>query len=47
MPLALHQRMKFCADGQLLPLQSSEIRAAKHPCGMLPQIPLLPITPLC
>ena len=44
MPLALQQRMKFCPDGQLVPLSGSELRAAAHPCGMLAQTPLLPVT---
>lgn len=44
MPLALQQRMKHSADGQLVPLRGSELRAAAHPCGMLAQTPFLPVT---
>jgi len=44
MPLALQQRMKFCPDGQLVPLSGSELRSAAHACGMLAQTPLLPVT---
>lgn len=44
MPLALQQRMKYSADGQLVPLLASELRAAAHPCGFMTQTPLMPIT---
>jgi hypothetical protein len=44
MPLALQQRLRFRPDGQLVPLSGSELRAVAHPCGMLAQTPLLPVT---
>lgn len=42
MPLALQQRMRFCpVRQQLAPLTATELREAKHGCGMLAQTAVL------